>query len=107
MTSDIGDFVSQLESIESDAEFDAWKKTHALTEDLVRAIWPRLQDLLTADPRAGLRLAERMISVALELNKPPMKALALRAKGNALVSVHSFAQGLEYFNEALKTFHDI
>src|SRR5579864_7915592 len=104
MTGDAGDLVGQLEKIESTAELDTWKKSHPLSEDLVRAIWTRQQDLLTADPRAALRLAEWMIDVALELDEPSMKALALRAKGNALVSVHDFADSIEYFNEALKTF---
>ena len=107
MTGDAGDLVGQLEKIESTAELDTWKKSHPLSEDLVRAIWTRQQDLLTADPRAALRLAEWMIDVALELDQPSMKALALRAKGNALVSVHDFADSIEYFNEALKTFHEI
>src|SRR5207244_175886 len=84
------------------AELETWKRSHELSSDLVRNIWTRLQDLLTVDPRAGLRLSEWMISVALDLKQPSMQALAMRAKGNALVSLDDYFQGIEYFDEALK-----
>lgn len=107
MKPEMRELVGQLEKIESTAELEVWKQTHELSSDLIRGIWERLQDLLTVDPRAGLRLSEWMLSVALDLNDPFMKALALRAKGNALVSVDDHIQGVEYFDEALKVFIEI
>ena len=104
MKSEMTELVAQLEAIESSAELDAWKETHESSSDLVRSIWERQQDLLTADPKAALRLAEWMISIALDLDEPSMKAMALRAKGNALVSLDAYTQGIEYFENALKIF---
>src|SRR5437867_1703655 len=106
MTSDSGDLVSQLERIENIADLETWKHSHDLSCDLVRSLMTRVQDLLTVDPKAALRLSEWMISVAIELNDPAMKALALRSKGNALVSVDDYFQSIEYFEEALKIFNN-
>src|SRR5437016_846021 len=104
MNPDTGDLVSQLEKIENGADLEKWKQSHDLSGDLVRSLMTRVQDLLTVDPKAALRLSEWMIAVAIELNDPAMKALALRSKGNALVSVDDYFQSIEYFEEALKIF---
>lgn len=99
--------VEELEKIESSAQLVQWKAEHALSEELVLAIWKRVQDLLVSDPKAGLRLSEWMISIALDLKDPALKALALRGKANALVSVDEYVQSIEYFNEALEIFRQL
>ncbi len=103
----VSEQVKQLERIENGAELTVWKQTHGLSSDLARAMAVRSNDLLTIDPKAALRLAEWLMSIALDLNDPLVKGLAFRAKGNALVSVDDYFQGVEYFEEALKTFNEI
>jgi tetratricopeptide (TPR) repeat protein len=70
----------------------------------LHGLWARQQDLLTADPRAALRLAEWMVSIALDLDNPSLKAMALRAKGNALITVDDYHEALDHFEKALKIF---
>ncbi|HEU5237474.1 MAG TPA: tetratricopeptide repeat protein, partial [Pyrinomonadaceae bacterium] len=106
MKSGIPELIAQLETIKTINELDVWKAEHPLSRDLFDSLWTRQQDLLTADPRAALRLAEWMISIALDLRDPSMKAMALRAKGNALITVDDYHDALEYFEEALKIFRE-
>jgi tetratricopeptide (TPR) repeat protein len=107
MSQEMDELVAQIENIKSGAELEDWRQSHELSSDLLRSIWTRSQDLLTVDPRVSLRLSEWMIALALHLNEPFTKALALRAKGNALVSVNDCVQGVEYFDESLKIFREI
>src|SRR5207245_2671526 len=55
----------------------------------------------------ALRLSEWMVSVALDVKDPSLKALALRAKGSGLFSVDDYIQSIEYFDEALKIFCEV
>src|SRR5438132_9466464 len=107
MKPELIDLVAQLEAIGSPAELDGWKKSHDVSGELLESLWIRQQDLLTANPKAALRLSEWMISIALDLDQASLKATALRAKGNALVSVDDYVQAIEYFQEALKIFKEL
>jgi CHAT domain-containing protein len=104
MKADLADLVGQLEKVQNNAELDAWKHTHELSSDLLRALIARQHDLLTADPRVALRLSDWMLSIAFELEDPALRAFALRGKGSALVTIDDYFQGITYFDEALQIF---
>src|SRR5215469_7118461 len=106
-TDDLHDLVGQLERVKDGAELEKWKASHQLSTELLGGIWSRLQDLLTVDPQTALRLSEWMLSIAFDVKDPYMKAMALRAKGNSLVSIDDYFQAIEYFEEALKIFGEI
>ena len=48
-----------------------------------------------------------MVSLALDLDNPSLKAMALRAKGNALITVDDYHEAVDHFEEALKIFRNI
>src|SRR5437870_10848436 len=107
MKTDMADFVGELEKNHSKEQLEAWTRSHELSRDLIQALMGRSQDLLTVDPRAALRLSEWMISIAFEIQDPTAKALAFRAKGNALHGINDHFQAIQYFDHALKIFDEI
>ncbi len=107
MKPELAALVEELERIQTIDELRTWKGSHELSSELVRAIMSRLQDLLTVDARAALRLSEWMISIASELEDPASTALALRGKGSALVTADNYFQGIEYFDKALEIFGEV
>ncbi len=107
MKPEMNHIIGELEKIETIGELEDWKRDHELSADLILGMGARLQDLLTVDPKAALRLSEWMLSLALEIGELPVKGLALRAKGNALATADDYFQSMEYFDEALKVFSQI
>jgi hypothetical protein len=87
MKADVAELVGQIDKIHSEDEFEAWKRTHELSNELVRAVITRQHELLTANPQAALQLSEWLLSMAPEFEDPSFKALALRGKGSALVTM--------------------
>jgi CHAT domain-containing protein len=106
MSSELKALVQELELVESVEEFEHWKTSHAVSKHFIEGALDRVRDLLTISPKSALRLSEWTLSIALDLNDPFLKALGLRAKGNALVFVDDYFQALECFEDALKIFSE-
>lgn len=73
----------------------------------IRKISETIQPLLTSDFHEALRLSELAITLSLELGDPLGKAIALRAKGSALIKVDEPLKALEYFDRALVLFDSV
>jgi tetratricopeptide (TPR) repeat protein len=102
MNSTVDELVDELLSISNWGDLALWKREHEISLDLLRKIASRIQCLGDCDARAALRLSEWAIDLSLDLGDRLGKALALRAKGEALVRVGDHLQAIEYFDEALK-----
>lgn len=107
MSVELDELVDQLGKIETVAELDEWKRSREISTGLVRRIVARIQGLVDSDVKAALRLSEWAVSIALDLNDPFTKALALRAKAGSLTNADERFAGVEYFNEAIKIFNEL
>lgn len=107
MTVEIDKLVAELEKIENDTEFKAWKTEHQPSIDLVRGLMARLQDLVNVDPKIMLRLSEWTLFIALSLDDAFSRALAHRARAVALHGVDEYFQSIEHFDLALAIFRDL
>mgnify|MGYP001217406198 CR=1 FL=1 len=107
MNTTMDELVDELLSISNWGDLALWKREHEISLDLVRRIASRIRHLVGSDARAALRLSEWAIDLSLDLGDRFGKALALRAKGEALVRLDDNLQAIEYFNEALKVYKEL
>lgn len=107
MSSEIADLVGELEKIQDEAEFNAWKRDHVPSMELVRGLIARLQQLVNVDPRVMLRLSEWTLSIALSLDDPFAQGLAFRAKGAAFHGVDEYFLSIEHFDRAVFIFREL
>ena len=102
MNSTVDELVDELLSISNWGDLALWKREHEISLDLLRKIASRIQCLVHSDAKAALRLSEWAIDLSLDLGDQFGKALALRAKGEALVRLDDHLRAIEYFDEAFK-----
>ena len=101
------ELVDELLRISNWGDLALWKREHEISLDLLRKITSRIQNLVNSDARAALRLSEWAIDLSLDLGDRFGKALALRAKGDALARLDDNLQATEYFDQALKVYQEI
>ena len=101
------ELVDELLSITNWGDLALWKREHEISLDLLRKIASRIQCLVDSDARAALRLSEWAIDLSLDLGDRFGKALALKAKGEALLRLDDNLRAIEYFDQALKIYKEI
>jgi tetratricopeptide (TPR) repeat protein len=102
----LDELVNELLAVSNWGDLALWKREHEISLDLLRKIASRVQYLAGSDARAALRLSEWAIDLSLDLGDRFGKALALRAKGEALVRMDDNVRAIEYFDEALKVYNE-
>ena len=107
MNATLDELVDELLSVSNWGDLALWKREHEISLDLLRKIASRVQYLVDSDAKAALRLSEWAIDLSLDLGDRFGKALALRAKGEALVGLDHDLQATEYFDEALKVYKEL